>query len=139
MSAMVWANLARYVLIALAVLLFGIAINWAMRGRLGGQIFFGPSLYILLALYGIFHIVALSVARILSLILSLIFSIRVRAILYVSLAVIGFFLASIYLLSPSEYGGIHLLIICWGSLVLVALDYAWRVHRQHRNEPPSPP
>jgi hypothetical protein len=135
---MTWTGFfARYVLIALAALVIGIAINLAMRGGLGELKVFDPLVYLVLAGYGSFHIVALSVARILSLILSLIFSIRVRAILPLSLAVIGF-LTSIYLESPREVGGISLFVICWGSLVLIALDNAWSVNRQHRSEAPSP-
>jgi hypothetical protein len=82
------------VLIALAALVIGIAINLTMRGGFGEQNFFDPLVYLVLAWYGTFHIVALSVARILSLILSLIFSIRVRAISLLSLAIIGFLVAT---------------------------------------------
>jgi len=113
-------------LIALAALVIGIAINWTMGG--GELNVFDPLAYLALAWYGTFHIVALSVARILSLILSLIFSIRVLAILFLSLAVIGF-LTSIYLENPTKVGGVSLFIICWSSLVLIALDNAWRVNR----------
>jgi|SRR6266550_1678455 len=129
---------ARCVLIALAALVIGIAINLRMRGGLGEQKLFDPLVYLALVWYGTFHIVALSVARMLSLILSLISSIRVRAILFLSLAVIGF-LASIYLENPRKVGGVSLFTICWGSLVLISLDYAWNVNRQHRGEAPSPP
>jgi hypothetical protein len=133
-SAVVWANFARYVLIAVAALMIGIAINLVMRNGLGEHDFFSPLFYMALVGYGVFHMVALSVARI----LSLFFSIRVRAILYLSLSIIGF-LASIYLLNPREVGGVHLFIICWSSLVLIALDYAWRTNRQHWSESPSRP
>lgn len=126
---MVWANFARYVLIAVAALVVGIAINLAIGNGLGGQDFFNPDFYLLLAEYGIFHVVALSVARILSIILS----VRVRSILYLSVSIVGF-LASIYLLNPSKYGGVHLFIICWGSLVLIALDYIWRANARHQSE-----
>jgi hypothetical protein len=129
---------ARCVLIALAALAIGIAINVTMRGGSGEHIFLDPLVYMALWRYGTFHIVALSVARILSMIMSFIFSIRVRAILLLSLAVTGF-LATVYLLNPIEVGGVHLLLICWGSLVLTALDYAWKVNRQHQNELLSAP
>jgi hypothetical protein len=128
MSATVWANLARYVLIAVAAPVIGIAISLTMWGGLGQLKFFDPLGYMVLAWYGTFHIVALSVVRI----LSLIFSIRVRVVLYLLLSIVPF-LALIYLLNPREVGGIHVFIISWGSLVLIALDYAWRVNRQHRN------
>jgi len=79
---------------------------------------------LLVAEYSIFHLVSASVAAI----FSVIFPVRFRSILYISLPVIGL-LASIYLFSPSKYGGIHLFIICWASLVLIALDYVRRVNR----------
>jgi hypothetical protein len=116
-----WKNVVRYMLIAVAALVTGIAINLAMGNGSGEQNLFNPSLYLLLAEYGIFHVVALSVARI----LSVTFSVRIRSILYLSLSIIGF-LASIYLLNPGKYGGVHLFIICWGSLALIALDYISR-------------
>jgi len=94
-----------------------------------GAEFFNPGFYLLLAEYGIFHAVALSVARI----LSMIFSVRVRSVLYLSVSIVGFW-ASIYLLNPSKYGGVHLFIICWGSLVLIALDYIWRANVRHQSE-----
>jgi hypothetical protein len=47
-------------------------------------------------------------------------------------------LASIYMENPSKIGGVSLFIICWGSLVLIALDYAWGVNIQLRSEAPSP-
>jgi hypothetical protein len=118
------SNFARYVLIAAAVLFIGIAINLGMGNGLGGQNFFNPSFYLLVAEYSIFHLVSASVAAI----FSVIFPVRFRSILYISLPVIGL-LASIYLFSPSKYGGIHLFIICWASLVLIALDYVRRVNR----------
>lgn len=118
---MVWAKLARYVLIAIATLVIGIAINLAVGNGLGNQTLFGPEFYLLLTAYGIFHVVALSVVRI----LSIVFSARVRSILYISVSIVGF-LASLYFLSPSKYHGVHLFIICWASLVLIALDHNWR-------------
>jgi hypothetical protein len=119
---MPWENFVRYVLIAAAVLAIGIAINLAIGNPLGAQTFFNPAFYMLLGEYSIFHMIALSVARI----FKLIFSNRIRATLYLSLSIIGF-LASIYLLNPRKFGGVHLFIICWSSLVVVALDYAWRI------------
>ena len=115
---MAWTGFARYLLIAVAALAVGIAINLVIGPGLGGQDFFNPGLILLLVWYGCFHVVAASVARI----LPMIFPIPVRSILYLSLATVGF-LASIYLLNPSKYGGVHLFIICWGSFILTALDY----------------
>lgn len=147
---MVWA-IARYVLIAVAALVVGIALNFPFRnglhwqnfsnpvfyrfliedGAIHGQNFADPFFYALLGLYGAFHAVALLVARI----LSLIFSVRVRSILYLSVSIVGF-LASIYLVNPLKVG-VHFFMICWGSLVLVALDYFWRANARHRSETPS--
>jgi hypothetical protein len=84
---------------------------------------FDPSFYLLAAEYGIFHMVALSVTAI----LAAVFSVRIRSILYLLLSVIGL-LTSIYMYNQSKYGGLHLFIICWGSLVLIALDYVWRAN-----------
>jgi hypothetical protein len=125
------ANLARYLLIAVVSLGVGIATNVAMRN--GSEWKGDASFYLLVAEYSTFHVVALSVA----VILSAVFSIRVRSILYLSVSVAGF-LASTYLLSPWKFGGIHLFVICWGSLVLIALDYAWRSSGRHQDEEPSP-
>ncbi len=126
MASVSWSNFARYVLIAAVALLIGIAINLAMGNGLGGQDFFNPAFYLLVTEYGIFHVVALSITAI----LAAIFSPRLRSILYLSLSVLGF-LVSIFVFNPSKYGGVHLFIICWGSLVLIALDYVWRTNR-HR-------
>jgi hypothetical protein len=124
---MAWTGVVRYLLIAIAAFVIGIAINLTIGPRLGGQDFFNPGLILLLVWYGFFHVVAVSVARI----LSTIFPIPVCSILYLSLATTGF-LAAIYLLNPSKYGGIHLFVICWGSLVLVALDYFVRQRSSDR-------
>lgn len=128
MGARFWWNIARYVLIAAASLLIGMAVNFAMgHAPIGGK-FFDAALYLLLTLYCAFHIVALSAAAI----LAAIFSSRLRSILYLSLSVLGF-LVSLFVFNPSKYGGVHLFIICWGSLVLIALDYVWRTNRRHLN------
>ena len=66
-------------------------------GSLRWQNPFDSGFYMLLSLYGAFHVAALSVARI----LSLIFSVRVRSILYLSVSIVGF-LAMIYLLNPRD-------------------------------------
>jgi hypothetical protein len=126
--AVSWSNFARYVLIAVASLAIGIVVNMAMGHGLGRQNFFDPSFFLLLVPYCTFHAVALPAAAM----LSAVFSIPVRCIIYLSLSVVGF-LASIYLLSPSKFHGIHLFVICWGSLVLIALDYIWN-WRHHQNE-----
>jgi hypothetical protein len=118
-----WSNFARYLVIAIVALAVGIAINLAMGNGIDGQNFFNPSFYLLAAEYGIFHMVALSVTAI----LAAVFSVRIRSILYLLLSVIGL-LTSIYMYNPSKYGGLHLFIICWGSLVLIALDYVWRAN-----------
>jgi len=124
----VWLSFARYVLIAVAALLGGIAINLVIRKGLGGQDFFNPSFYMLLAEYSAFHLGAWSVAMILSKILSA----RIRSILYLSSSIVGF-LASTYLLNPMRYGGIHFFIICWGSLVLISTDFYLRANRREKN------
>jgi hypothetical protein len=126
---MVWASIARYALVAVLAFILGFAINLAIGIRLGRQISFDlPGLILLLGVYGGFHVVALSVARI----LSLIFSVRVRSILYLAVSIAGF-LAMIYLANPIQYRGVHLFIICWGSLVFVALDYFLRANERHQD------
>jgi hypothetical protein len=120
---------ARYVRIATVALAAGIAINFEMAIRSAGQIPFIVSLFFIVVLYGSLHVVALSIAAV----LARIFSIRVRSAPYLSLSLIGF-LGSIVLLSPGKPQGVHLFIIFWGSLVLIALDYFWRVNRRHKNE-----
>lgn len=129
---MVWAHLTRYVLFAVVALALGIAINLTMGNGLGGQNFLSPSFYLLLLECGIFHVIALSSVRI----SSMIFEIRIRSVLYFSVSVIGF-LASMYLLSPTRYGGIHLLTICWASLALISLDYLLRASRRPQPGEPS--
>ena len=116
-------------LIAAASLFIGMAINFAMGHAPTGANFFDSAFYLLVTLYSTFHIVALSIAAI----LAAFFSVRLRSIVYLSLSVIGF-LASIIVFNPSKSGGVHLFIICWGSLVLIALDYMRRANGRRRNE-----
>jgi hypothetical protein len=126
---MVWANIARYALIAVLAFILGFAINSAIGVGLGRQISFDlPGLIFVLGVYGGFHVAALSVARI----LSLIFSVRVRSILYLVVSIVGL-LVMIYLADPIQYRGVHLFIICWGSLVFVALDYFLRAGGRHQD------
>jgi hypothetical protein len=117
------------VLIALGAFVVGIAGNVALRGGLGEQDFFGPPFYLLVWEYTVFHMAALSGAVILSRILS----VRVCATLFLSLSVIGF-LSSIYLLNPIKAGGIHFFMIFWGSLILIAWDYALRAKGRSQHE-----
>lgn len=126
------SNLVRYLLIAAASLFVGVVINLTIGNGSVEHDFFNPSFYLLLVMYSIFHIAALSITAILSTILPN----RIRPTLYLSLSAIGF-LVSVYILGPSKLGGLHLFVIFWGSLVLVALDYAWRVNRQPREDEPS--
>src|SRR5689334_9683954 len=95
-------SLVRYVLIAFAAFAIGFGIASAIGPGRTEESFFNPSLLILLVEYGSFHIAALSVAWI----LSLVFSRRVRSVLFLSLAIAGF-LVSIYLFNPIVSQGLH--------------------------------
>jgi len=131
---MVWENRVRYVLIATAAFLVGANINIVIRIRAGWEPLNDPTFNLigflwLVSMYATFHMVASSVVKI----VSLICSIRVRSILYLLLSIIGLS-ASIYLMNPIKIRSTDLFTLCWGSLVLVSLDYAWRVKRRQRDE-----
>lgn len=129
MKSLLQSNLGRYLLIVIAAFCIGFSINLVMRNGWGDLDFFSASFYLVIAMYSIFHIATLSVIAILSATLS----IRIRSILYISSSIMGF-LVSMYILHPSTFDGVHLFVIFWGSLVLVALDYVWRANRQSSNE-----
>lgn len=87
------------------------------------------ALWMLLTIYGFMHVVALSVASLLAIVLPA----RYRSGVYFGLSSLAF-LASVIVLNPMKIGAVHLFTIFLGSLVLIALDYAWRANRRRRNE-----
>ena len=79
--------------------------------------------------YSFMHVVALCVAALLRIGLTP----RRRSKFYLILSVLGFVL-SIVFLNPIKLHGVHLVVIFWGSLVVVASDYTWRVAHQSDGE-----
>lgn len=128
------SNPARYLLIAAAALLFGILISSMLREGPSEDEFFGPGFWLLLMNYSAFHMISASIVRL----FSFFFSPRVRSGFYLAFSVFGF-LASLYVLQPRDAGGIHLFVVCWGSLVLIALDHFWRISQQGRSNKIYPP
>jgi hypothetical protein len=121
------SNLARYVVIAAISLGLGAFVNRALGTPFSPSL---PALYMLVLVYAFMHVVALSVVSLLRLFLSS----KYRATVYVGLSISFFFLTSILVLNPVRIGGVHLITIFFGSLVIIASDYAWRAKRLGQRE-----
>jgi len=112
----------RYLAIATACLFLGIALNAALRGNLGDDLDPVFSLFVLVVLWCMLHIISVSAASV----TAIFFRGRVLSLVYVISSVSGF-LASIFFFYRT--GGVHLFIIFCGSLVLISVDYFRRFQR----------
>ncbi len=116
MNSRAFLTLAAYFIIALGTLIAGITINLMMDRGLGGDSFDYSSFYLLVVEYGILHAGALSVGTVLAWALPRAF----RPLLFLCSSSI-FLVASTIIFNPSQYHGLHFVIILATSLVLMSI------------------